>query len=133
MKRIVFTSFLFGAFLALSSSAHSQIVIKDFKESETQARVATQSITTMQSATKLPYIADIKKLKKTAELPPEERQALEENSIPDTLYVRKLKQQDQELFRKISASKSSKPAKADAVNFDIIPFKRWFPIEKNEE
>ncbi len=75
-----------------------------------------QHVTTVESTVKVPYVADIKKLKKTTDLPPEERQALEENSVPDTLYIRQLKQKDQLLFPKSSTLIRKHPIKYTIKN-----------------
>ena len=133
MKRLCLITFILSVFSVLPSLVYSQVIVKDFDEVTKRAKVQVQHVTTVESTAKVPYVADIKKLKKTTDLPPEERQALEENSIPDTLYIRQLKQQDQLLFQKSSVLKSGKSVNSDFVNFDLLHLKRWFPFEDNEE
>lgn len=133
MKRLFLITFILNVFSVLPSLVYSQVIVKDFDEVTKRAKVQVQHVTTVESTAKVPYVADIKKLKKTTDLPPEERQALEENSIPDTLYIRQLKQQDQLLFQKSSVLKSGKSVNSDFVNFDLLHLKRWFPFEDNEE
>lgn len=133
MKRLFLITLILSVFSVLPSLVYSQAIVKDFDEVTKRAKVQVQHVTTVESTAKVPYVADIKKLKKTTDLPPEERQALEENSIPDTLYIRQLKQQDQLLFQKSSVLKSGKSVNSDFVNFDLLHFKRWFPFEENEE
>ncbi|WP_129617227.1 hypothetical protein [Bacteroides cellulosilyticus] len=133
MKRLFLITFILSVFSVLPSLVYSQVIVKDFDEVTKRAKVQVQHVTTVESTAKVPYVADIKKLKKTTDLPPEERQALEENSIPDTLYIRQLKQQDQLLFQKSSVLKSGKSVNSDFVNFDLLHLKRWFPFEDNEE
>ena len=133
MKRLFLTALILSAFSVLSGSVYSQVIVKDFNEVTKRAKLQVQHVTIVESTAKVPYVADIKKLKKTTDLPPEERQALEENSVPDTLYIRQLKQQDQLLFQKSSTLKSGKSVNSDFVNFDLLHLKRWFPFEENEE
>lgn len=133
MNRLFLITIILGVFSVLPNSVYSQVIVKDFDEVTKRAKVAVQQVTTVESTAKVPFVADITKLKKTTDLPPEERQALEENSIPDTLYIRQLKQQDQLLFQKSSMLKSGKSVKSDFVNFDLLHLKRWFPFEENEE
>lgn len=130
MTRLFLIALILSAFSALPSAGYSQVVVKDFQEVGSKAKVQLQNVTTVQAAAKLPYVADIKKLKRTTDLPPEERKALEEASIPDTLYVKQLKQQDQLLLQKKSVLKTGK---MDATIFEDIYRKRWFPVEKKED
>lgn len=132
MKRLFLITIILGVFSVLSGSVYSQVIVKDFNEVTKRAKLQVQHVTTVEPTAKVPYVADIKKLKKTTDLHPEERQALEENSVPDTLYIRQLKQKDQLLFQKSSTLKSGKSVNSDFVNFALLHLKRWFPFEENE-
>ena len=130
MTRFFLIAILFSVFSALSGAAYSQIIVKDFQETGQKAKVQLQNVTTVQPTAKLPYVADITKLKKTADLPPEERKAVEESAVPDTMYVKQLKQKDQMLVKQHTLLKATK---ADDTNMSAIDQRRWFPVEKNEE
>lgn len=130
MTRLFLIALILSAFSALPSAGYSQVIVKDFQEVGKKTKVQLQNVTTVQSSVKLPYVVDIKKLNRTMDLPPEERKAFDEASLPDTLYIKKLKQQDQLLFQK---STTLKATKSDESIFDVLYGKRWFPVEKKEE
>lgn len=130
MTRLFLIALILSAFSALPSAGYSQVIVKDFQEVGKKAKVQTSNVTTVQSSVKLPYVADIKKLNRTMDLPIQERKAFDEASLPDTLYVKKLKLQDQLLFQK---STTLKATKSDESIFDVLYGKRWFPVEKKEE
>lgn len=131
MTRLFLTAIIFSVFSTLSSAVYSQIKVKDFQETGQKEKIQLQNVTTVQSTVKLPYVADISKLKKTANLPPEERKAVEESVVPDTLYVKQLKQKDQVVLKKNTAL--LKVAKTDEDDVNVLYQKRWFPVKKNKE
>lgn len=130
MTRLFLIALILSAFSALPSVSYSQVIVKDFQEVGKKAKVQPQNVTTVQSSAKLLYVEDIKKLNRTIDLPSEERKAFDEASLPDTLYLKKLKQQDQLLFQKSAALKATK---LNGSIFDVLYSKRWFPVEKKEE
>ena len=130
MTRLFLIALILSAFSAFPSAGYSQVIVKDFQEVGKKAKVQTQNVTTVQSSAKLLYVADIKKLSRTIDLPPEERKAFDEASLPDTLYIKKLKQQDQLLFQKNATLKTTKSN--DSI-FGVLYSKRWLPAEKEEK
>lgn len=130
MKRLILIALFISSYFALSSTAYSQIVVKEFKDVNNQTKVEVQNVTAVQTRANIPFVADITKLQRTMDLSPEERKAFDENFQPDTLYIRELKLKDQALFPKSTLQKS---IKSDAPSFDLLYFKRWSSIEKGDE
>lgn len=130
MKRLILIALFISSYFALSGIAYSQIVVKEFKDVNHQTKVEVQSVTAVQTRANIPFVADITKLQRTMDLPPEERKAFDENFQPDTLYIRELKLKDQALFPKSTLQKS---IKSDDIPFGLLYFKRWSFIEKGDE
>lgn len=130
MKRLILIALFISSYFALSGIAYSQIVVKEFKDVNHQTKVEVQSVTAVQTRANIPFVADITKLQRTMDLPPEERKAFDENFQPDTLYIRELKLKDQALFPKSTLQKS---IKSDDIPFGLLYFKRWSSIEKGDE
>ena len=129
MNRIFLIALFSGFFAALPCALQSQVIIKDFQQMENTSKRVQQTVTVVEGE-KVPYVADITKLKRTEDLPLEDRKALEEEFAPDSVYIRKLKQQDQAIFQQLEAQKAQK---SDENSLFSMYLKRWFPVESKKE
>lgn len=129
MNRFFLITLFLGLLTAIPCALHSQVIIKDFQQMENVSKTVQQTVTVVEGE-KVPYVADITKLKRTEDLPLEERKALEEEFAPDSVYIRKLKQQDQAIFQQLETQKTGKSGESSV--WDMYR-KRWFPQEDKKE
>lgn len=129
MNRIFLIALFLGIFAALPCALQSQVIIKDFQQMEKGSKTVQQTVTVIEGE-KVPYVADISKLKRTEDLPLEERKALEEEFAPDSVFVRKLKEQDQAILQQNGMMKAEK---SDENSLFSTYLKRWFPQEGKKE
>lgn len=129
MNRFFLIALFGGLLTAIPCALQSQVIIKDLQQMENASKAVQQTVTVVEGE-KVPHVADITKLKRTEDIPLEERKALEEEFAPDSVYIRKLKQQDQAIFQKLETQKADKSAENDLFS---IYQKRWFPLEGKKE
>lgn len=129
MNRFFLIALFLGIFTAFPCALQSQVIIKDFQQMENASKAVQQTVTVVEGE-KVPYVVDISKLKRTEDLPLEERKVLEEEFAPDSVYIRKLRQQDQAVFQQLEIQKAGKSG--ESTVWDMYR-KRWFPVEGKKE